>query len=154
MTLHTLSFLMPFLILLQCQKGANVDDAGNDLLSVEQVSVTGAGPFTFQVTTGSPDTGCNQYADWWEIISEDGDLLFRRILLHSHVSEQPFTRSGGPVDVETEQIVIIRGHMNNTGYSNKGMIGSVKDGFSKIDLEDDFGKDLEKMEPLPDGCDF
>jgi hypothetical protein len=64
---------------------------------VVAVEVTGEpGARAFTVTVRSPDTGCERYADLWEVVSTDGDLRYRRVLAHSHVDEQPFTRSGGP----------------------------------------------------------
>jgi hypothetical protein len=32
------------------------------------------------------------WADWWRVRTLDGQELGRRVLLHSHVEEQPFTR--------------------------------------------------------------
>ncbi|NER16647.1 hypothetical protein [Spongiivirga citrea] len=110
--------------------------------------------YTFSVRIKSPDTGCEQYANWWEIITEDGDLVYRRILGHSHVTEQPFTRSGGPVSVTEDQILIIRGHMNNSGYGTTIFKGTIKDGFEKTIIDNDFAKDLEEQQPLPSGCAF
>ena len=53
------------------------------------------------------------------MLSLEGALLYRRILAHSHVDEQPFVRSGGPVPVGASDIVIVRGHMNPGGYGTK-----------------------------------
>ena len=37
--------------------------------AVTAVTATGApGTYTFSVTVESPDTGCAQYADWWEVL--------------------------------------------------------------------------------------
>lgn len=127
----------------------------NDSADVNKVTVSGAAEnYTFSVTLKSPDTGCDQYANWWEVISPDGDLIYRRILAHSHVNEQPFTRSGGPVGISDGQEVIIRAHMNNTGYGGRAMKGSVAIGFKPIVLDADFAIDLEKAEPLPSDCAF
>ena len=107
-------------VLLSCRSEENMSERENNTFrgaEVTSVSVSGgAGAYTFSVGVKSPDTGCEQYADWWEVLSEDAQLIYRRILTHSHVTEQPFTRSGGPVTVDTGQIIIIRAHMNNLGY--------------------------------------
>ncbi len=112
------------------------------------------GDYRFSVTVESPDTGCDQYADWWEVLSTDGELLHRRILAHSHVNEQPFTRSGGPVDIDADETVIVRAHMNTTGYGGQAMRGSVEEGFSPVELPVDFAADVEDQEPQPTGCAF
>ena len=123
--------------------------------NVISVKVSGSpDQYQFSVEISSPDTGCLQYADWWEVITEDGTLLYRRILLHSHVNEQPFTRSGGPVQVEQDTIVIIRAHMNPGGFGGLVLKGSPQDGFREIQVEPGFAADLEKELPLPAGCDF
>lgn len=123
-----------------------------DVLSVE---VSGeAGAYRFAVEVRSPDLGCDQYADWWEVVSEDGELLYRRVLLHSHVSEQPFVRSGGPVPIETQTVVWVRAHMNTGGYGGAALRGSAQDGFSEAQLEADFAAGLSEVQPLPEDCAF
>lgn len=119
---------------------------------VEAVGVSGGpGSYSFNVTIRSPESGCDQYADWWEVISVDGELLYRRVLLHPHVSEQPFTRSGGPVRAEPATELIVRGHMSTGGYG-PAMRGSVATGFAPADLPADFALSVELAPPLPDGC--
>ena len=110
--------------------------------------------YQFAVTVNSPDEGCDRYANWWEVITEDGKLLYRRILAHSHVEEQPFTRSGGPVDVEPDEVVIVRSHMHPTGYLSQVMKGTVAEGFETTTLSADFAIGLAEEEPLPTGCTF
>lgn len=122
---------------------------------VTQVRVSGQeNRYSFSVTISSPDTGCEQYADWWEVVSEEGELIYRRILLHSHTNEQPFIRNGGKVEITKDQMVWVRAHMNNTGYGGAVMKGSVGDGFSIADFPNNFAAGLDKVSPLPDGCNF
>lgn len=110
--------------------------------------------FNFSVTISSPDEGCNQYADWWEVVTLDGELIYRRILLHSHVNEQPFTRSGGPVAIELDEIVWVRAHMHPDGFGGIAMKGSVVGGFEQAMLSADFASQLADTPPLPEGCNF
>ena len=110
--------------------------------------------YTISVTIESPDTGCDQYADWWEIIYPDSTLIYRRILTHSHVNEQPFTRSGGIVDVGPDEFIYVRAHMNNLGYGSQVFSGNVRDGLVKDSLEIKYAASLSTQAPLPDGCDF
>ncbi len=122
---------------------------------VIEVSASGEpGSFVFSVTVVSPDTGCNQYADWWEVVSEAGELVYRRVLLHSHVTEQPFKRSGGGVDIQAQQTVWVRAHMNTSGYGGQALHGSVSDGFVAKAPAPGFAANLASQQPLPDDCDF
>ena len=123
--------------------------------NVVQVSVSGTpGSYSFSVTVSSPDTGCDQYADWWEVVSPEGRLIYRRVLLHSHVNEQPFTRSGGPVNVQRNETVIVRAHMNPTGYVGFALSGNVADGFSTAEIPAGFAEVVALLEPLPTACAF
>lgn len=140
------------LIFMFFYSGKGLESPYADVVEIKTSGNEGA--YTFHVTLRSPDTGCGQYANWWEVISPEGDLIYRRILGHSHVDEQPFTRSGGEITISMDQVVIVRAHMNNLGYGGKAMTGTVKDGFRYKELEKSFAIKLEKVEPLPDGCAF
>ncbi len=132
-------------------KEVNIDQFAD----VTAIVATGnTGSYTFSVTISSPDTGCQQYADYWEVVSLEGELLYRRILLHSHVSEQPFRRSGGPIEITENQVVWIRAHMNNSGYGGVAMKGSVESGFNREAPPSGFADNLAFEEPLPDDCQF
>ncbi|TPN88851.1 hypothetical protein [Aquimarina algicola] len=166
-------FILPLLYILSCssdnspntdnssgEENSNTEnpDSGeqnNTLAEVTKVFVSGnENNYSFSVEIKSPDTGCDQYANWWEVISEDGELIFRRILGHSHVNEQPFSRSGSPVAISKNQIVYVRAHMNNSGYGNVVFKGSVETGFEKSTLESSFASNLENVSPLPQNCAF
>ena len=68
---------------------ANADEA--DILDVSiRISDNSA---AFSVTLRHADTGWEDYADGWRVELFDGTILGTRVLLHPHVSEQPFTRS-------------------------------------------------------------
>ena len=124
-------------------------------VTVTGIRISGKqGEYMFHVGLKSDDTGCEQYADWWEVVDSKGTLLYRRILAHSHVDEQPFTRSGGPVAISDEQVVIVRGHMNKAGYGSNIFKGSVDKGFTAYAADAEFASNLETSPPLPDGCAF
>lgn len=132
-----------------------MQETNEGVASVTEVSISGEeNQYTFSITISSPDLGCQQYADWWEVIGLNGNLIYRRILAHSHVNEQPFTRSGGPVNISDNTEVYIRAHMNTTGYGAQVFKGSVTTGFTSDNLDNEFAKDLEEESPLPGDCAF
>lgn len=119
------------------------------LTSVSAVSVSGDPvAYNFDVTVRSLDIGCEGYADWLEVVSEDGELL------HNHVDEHPFSRSGGPVTVVVNDTVVVRAHMNSTGYSGSALRGSVEVGFIAVAMPPDFAARLAERAPLPSSCAF
>ena len=129
------------------------EEAG--VAEVQSVNATGeARAFTFAVQVASPDTGCDQYADWWEVVSEEGELLYRRTLLHSHVSEQPFTRTGGPVPIDADTEVVVRAHMYPNGYGGTAMRGSISSGFEPWEPPANYAEALESAPPQPPDCGF
>lgn len=130
-----------------------MDEAPTELQVIADViSVDVSSSFVFSVGIKSPDTGCDQYANWWEILTPDGTLLYRRILAHSHITEQPFIRSGGPVDITETTEVYIRAHMHPSGYGGAAYKGTVQSGFTAFELESDFAEELASHQPLPSNC--
>jgi hypothetical protein len=129
--------------------------ATSDSADVVSVRIGGRpGAYEFSVMVRSPDTGCAHYANWWEVLSNDGKLLYRRVLAHSHAGEQPFTRSGGPIPIQADTVVWIRAHMNTGGYGGAALRGSVAEGFHPAQPAPGFAAALATQQPLPTGCDF
>jgi len=62
-----------------------------DVIDVK-VRRSAAGAYDFDITVRSVDKGWDYYADAFEVLAPDGRLLGRRVLLHPHETEQPFTR--------------------------------------------------------------
>lgn len=130
-------------------------DQSQTSAKVTAVECTGQ-PFnyTFDVTIESPDLGCEQYADWWEVITADSHLIYRRILTHSHVEEQPFSRSGGIINVDADDFIFVRAHMNNLGYGDQVFSGTPRQGLILDSLDQLYATALENLDPLPNGCAF
>lgn len=75
------------------------------------------GACRFSVTVEHADEGWDHYADKWEILDTEGNVLGVRELAHPHVNEQPFTRSLGNVEIpEGIDNVIIRAHDSVHGH--------------------------------------
>lgn len=69
-----------------------------DAPEITQVRVVKEGMgWRFYVTIAHADKGWDHYADAWEVLDAEGNVLGTRELAHPHVSEQPFTRSLGHV---------------------------------------------------------
>ncbi|MFT7519779.1 MAG: hypothetical protein ACI9MC_001923 [Kiritimatiellia bacterium] len=144
--------ILNMLLLTACAAGPDSSPESADVVGVK---VSGSvGDYSFAVTVRSPDAGCERYADWWEVVSPEGELLYRRILGHSHVDEQPFTRSGEPVDVAADSAIVVRAHLHPDGYGQQVWSGSVDSGLKEMLLDSVFSEDLSQEAPLPSGCAF
>lgn len=102
-------------------------EMGNaDVLHVRAVQSSN-GNWTFHVTVEHPDTGWEDYADGWDVLAPDGQVLkpdpdspFTRLLLHPHENEQPFTRSqSGIVIPAGVSRVRVRAHDLAGGYGGR-----------------------------------
>jgi hypothetical protein len=85
------------------------------------------GSWTFHVTVRHPDTGWEDYADGWDVVTASGTVLksndddpFTRLLLHPHENEQPFTRSQRGIRVpEGVSKVTVRAHDIVDGFGGR-----------------------------------
>jgi hypothetical protein len=112
-----------------------------DVLHVRAVQARD-GTWTFHVTVQHPDTGWEDYADGWDVLTPGGTVLkpdpdspFTRLLLHPHENEQPFTRSQSGIVIPpgvTE--VRVRAHALVDGYGGREVV---------VDLTMDVGESFE-----------
>ena len=83
---------------------------------------------TFTVTLEHADTGWDHYADLWEVVSLDDELLAARVLHHPHENEQPFTRSLSGVSIPAGmRQVKIRARDSKHGYSAREVVVDIPD---------------------------
>jgi hypothetical protein len=117
------------------------DNGNADVLHVKAVQASN-GTWTFHVTVSHPDTGWEDYADGWDLLTGENTVLkpdtdspFTRLLLHPHVDEQPFTRSQSGIVIPpgvTEMRV--RAHDLVDGYGGREVL---------VDLDTPSGPDYE-----------
>jgi hypothetical protein len=75
---------------------------------------------TFNVTVQHADTGWKHYANQWDVVAPDGQVLGSRVLYHPHVGEQPFTRSLSNVQIPSDiKKVIVRAMDLKHGWGGK-----------------------------------
>ena len=91
-----------------------------DEVAIKQVNVECQVSCTFTVTLQHADVGWNHYANQWDVLTLDNQLLKSRVLYHPHVDEQPFTRSlSGVVIPEGVSRVKIRAKDTVHGLSSQ-----------------------------------
>ncbi len=73
----------------------------------------------FAVTVRHSDTGWDHYADGYEVLDAEGEVLATRVLRHPHVDEQPFTRTLDAKIPLTVKEVRIRAHDSEHGYGGE-----------------------------------
>ncbi|MCL6416798.1 hypothetical protein MIB92_14145 [Aestuariirhabdus sp. Z084] len=80
----------------------------------------GSGFFTISVTLKHADEGWEHYANRWEVLDGEGNILATRTLLHPHVNEQPFTRNLSAVRLPNSlDTIYIRAHDSKHGYGRR-----------------------------------
>ncbi len=100
--------------------GAASATAGEADVVAARAEAEGGDAWRFEVTVRHADSGWDHYADAYEILDPEGKLLGRRVLLHPHVDEQPFTRSISGVRIpDTLKRVRIRAHDKVHGWGGR-----------------------------------
>ena len=109
-------------VLLPCLLLVTVPLSANEV-SILEVKVECPNTCTFSVTLEHADEGWNHYADQWDVMTLDDQLLKSRVLYHPHENEQPFTRSlSGVLVPEGMKQVKIRARDSKHGYSKQEVV--------------------------------
>ena len=101
--------LMPMLC-----SGAEAD------ITAVKVEKSSNGTYGFRVSVAHQDSGWDHYADKWDVVGPDGQVLATRTLYHPHVNEQPFTRSLSGISIPPGvKQVTLRAHDSVHAYGGK-----------------------------------
>jgi len=94
LTRQTILLMGTFLsvVVLTLATTANLSAGEADVVNVT-IHKIGRDKFTINATLVHADTGWDHYANRWEVLDTDANILGTRVLHHPHVDEQPFTRS-------------------------------------------------------------
>lgn len=85
--------------------------------------------YNFAVTVRHADAGWDHYANKWEVLTPDGEVIDTRELAHPHDNEQPFTRSLGGVRIPAGLAKVrVRAHDKVHGYGGAEMEVDMKTG--------------------------
>jgi hypothetical protein len=97
-----------------------------DVVGVE-VNCNAESGCDFHVTVLHDDEGRDHYANRWEVLTPDGEILATRELAHPHENEQPFTRSLRGVRIpDGLDEVVIRAGDSVHGYGGKTISVNLK----------------------------
>jgi hypothetical protein len=137
----TLTSLEPTDMPIEPTRSSDIGAGNADVLFVRAIQ-SADGTWTFHVTVEHPDAGWEDYADGWDAVTPDGEVLkpdpdspFTRLLLHPHENEQPFTRSqSGIVVPDGVAQVRVRAHDLVDGYGGREVM---------VDLTESSGLDFE-----------
>jgi hypothetical protein len=101
------------------------------------------GLWKFDATVRHNDEGWDHYADAWQVVDLEGNVLAERVLAHPHDTEQPFTRSQSNIDIPPELTqVIVRAKCNVHGFGGQEVA---------VDLTVPESENFEVVRPLTTG---
>jgi hypothetical protein len=114
--------------------------SGNPDLDFAQVEFVRAvqaadGTWRFDVTVRHNDQGWDHYADLWQVVDLQDNLLGERILLHPHDTEQPFTRSQSGISIPADVTrVVVQAKCNVHDFGGQEIL---------VDLDSSSGQNFE-----------
>lgn len=112
-----LLYIFAFILLFSSQAFAGEAD----VLEVK-ITKTAEGAYQVSATVQHGDEGWQHYADRWEILDMEGNILDTRVLMHPHTPE-PFTRSISAANIpDGIQKIRVRAHDNVHGYGGKEVV--------------------------------
>ncbi|MGF1536178.1 MAG: tetratricopeptide repeat protein, partial [Elainellaceae cyanobacterium] len=128
------------------------------------------GSYKLSITVQSPDEDCDRHADWWEVLTEDGELIDRHIIETPHNFERPFITEKVVDALDPDQTIIVRAHFSDDIDSEpsndptsddiddkyptqamKGIVGK-PNSFKSIRLPARFAIGVEDEGPQPQDC--
>jgi hypothetical protein len=85
--------------------------------------------YNLAVTVRHAAAGWDHYADKWDVLTPDGEVIATRVLAHPHDYEQLFTRSLGGVRIPAGLAKVrVRAHDKVHGYGGNEMDVDMKTG--------------------------
>lgn len=119
------SILFSIILFVQTALGSAI--AGEADVVNAKARKTGNDVWRISVTVLHDDEGWDHFANKWDVVDPEGNIIATRVLAHPHENEQPFTRLLGGVKIDpsiTE--VTIRAHDSVHGYGGKEFLLSLK----------------------------
>jgi hypothetical protein len=84
---------------------------------------SGDGLWKFDTTVRHNDEGWDHYADVWQVVDAENNIMAERILAHPHDTEQPFTRSQSNIQIPPElTTVMVRAKCNVHGFGGQEVV--------------------------------
>jgi hypothetical protein len=81
------------------------------------------GLWKFDTTVRHNDEGWDHYADAWQVVDSEGNVLTERVLTHPHDTEQPVTRGQSNIDIPSGLTqVIVRAKCNVHGFGGQEVV--------------------------------
>ncbi|NQZ33366.1 MAG: hypothetical protein HRU06_19020 [Oceanospirillaceae bacterium] len=110
-----------FLVVLLCSLAvSHVAMASEVYIKDVKIAKNAKGLYSFNVTLLHADKSWDHYANVWQIETLSGTLLGKRVLLHPHINEQPFTRSINNIKIpKGVTTVVIRAGCTLDGINSK-----------------------------------